>query len=103
MAIATGHGILSKQKRDNEMSYTDQYLEKAEQAEAERDEARRQYKQAKDYIKKMDSVIDDLKCAQSCINPLEDLKRATTALKERAEKAEAQLAEYKRLSGRSET
>ena len=38
MAIATGHGILSKQKRDNEMSYTDRWkngYEAAAEARAE--------------------------------------------------------------------
>ena len=68
------------------------YEERADKAEAARDEARRKYKQAENYIEKMDAVIDDLNIAKSCINPLEDLKRATTALKERAEKAEAALA-----------
>lgn len=69
------------------------YEERAEKAEAARDDARRKYKQAKELAQKFDDVIDDLKCAVSCINPLEDLKRAILALKERAEKAEAQLAE----------
>lgn len=65
----------------------------ARQLERERDEARRKYKQAEEYIRKMDAVIDDLNIAKSCINPLEDLRRATTALKKRAEKAEAALAD----------
>lgn len=56
-----------------------------------REDAARKYKQAKEYIEKMDAVIDDCGIAKSCINPLEDLKRAVTALKERAEKAEAAL------------
>ena len=71
------------------------YIALARRLERERDEARRKYKQAQNYIEKMDAVIDDCGIAQSCINPLEDLKRATTALKERAEKAEAALVEAK--------
>ena len=69
------------------------YIELARQLERERDDARRKYKRAEDYNKRMDAVIHDLKIAKSCINPLEDLKRATTALKERADKAEAALAD----------
>tara|TARA_R110000868_G_scaffold195387_1_gene441055 strand:+ start:99 stop:851 length:753 start_codon:yes stop_codon:yes gene_type:complete len=78
------------------------FRENCRQAEAEiarlREDAGRKYKQAKEYIGKMDAVIDDLNIAKSCINPLEDLKRATTALKERAEKADAALAGEKKLS-----
>ena len=72
------------------------YIALARQLERERDEARRKYKRAEDYIEKMDAVIDDLNIAKSCINPLEDLTRAITAVKERAEKAEAKLADAAR-------
>ena len=75
----------------------DQLQDFARRLERERDEARRKYKRAEDYIEKMDAVIDDCGIAKSCINPLEDLKRATTAVKERADKAEAALVEAKRI------
>jgi hypothetical protein len=45
------------------------------------------------YIKRMDSVIDDLRVAQSCINPLEDLRIAITKLKDALAKAEARTVE----------
>ena len=98
------YGYAADAQRERAYGYAaNAQRERAEKAEAARDDARRKYKQAKDYIEKMDAVIDDLNIAKSCINPLEDLKRAILALKERAEKAEAQLAEYKRLSESSES
>ena len=98
------YGYAADAQRERAYGYAaNAQRERAEKAEAARDDARREYKRAEDYIRQMDAVIDDLKCAKSCINPLEDLKRAITALKERAEKAEAQLAEYKRLSESGES
>ena len=88
------YGYAADAQRERAYGYAaNAQRERAEKAEAARDEARRKQKRAEDYIEKMDAVIDDLNIAKSCINPLEDLKRATTALKERADKAEAQLAE----------
>lgn len=81
------YGYAADAQRERAYGYAaNAQRERAEKAEAARDDARR-------YIQKMDAVIDDCGIAKSCINPLEDLKRATTALKERADKAEAQLAE----------
>lgn len=88
------YGYAADAQRERAYGYAaNAQRERAEKAEAARDEARRKYKRAEDYIKLMDAVIHDLKIAKSCINPLEDLKRATTALKERADKAEAALAD----------
>ena len=78
------------------------YLEKDEtaatvaalQARITELEARRE--KDKEYLRKMDEVIDDLNVADSCINPLVDLRIAVTRLKERAEKAEAELAEARK-------
>lgn len=57
----------------------------------ERDAAEKRAERDRDLLKRMDEVIDDYSCVRSCINPLEDLKRAIAALKSRAESCEAQL------------